>query len=185
MAVSSVLNMTRLLLTVEDDFRGRVFATLETLTWGVMMLSMMGAGAASEHYSPRTIGAWAGVLSSTTAIFWAWTDSRGRLPEPKRAAQKLRKSKSMVSRQSDMLDSLEGKVVLVTGAAKRIGRGIAGRLSDEGARVLIHYHRSELKLATRRPKPEEPSYSARTLKACPRSFRCFGTFVSGSVDWMD
>jgi MFS family permease len=85
-AVSSVLNMTRLLLTVEDDFRGRVFATLETLTWGVMMLSMMGAGAASEHYSPRTIGAWAGVLSSTTAIFWAWTDSRGRLPEPKRAA---------------------------------------------------------------------------------------------------
>ena len=86
-AVSSVLNMTRLLLTVEDDFRGRVFATLETLTWGVMMLSMMGAGAASEHYSPRTIGAWAGVLSSTTAIFWAWTDSRGLLPEPKRAAE--------------------------------------------------------------------------------------------------
>jgi MFS family permease len=86
-AVSSVLNMTRLLLTVEDDFRGRVFATLETLTWGVMMLSMMGAGAASEHYSPRTIGAWAGLLSSTTAFFWAWTDWRGRLPEPERAAR--------------------------------------------------------------------------------------------------
>lgn len=86
-AVSSVLNMTRLLLTVEDDFRGRVFATLETLTWGVMMLSMMGAGAASEHYSPRTIGACAGLLSSTTAFFWAWTDSRGRLPEPERVAR--------------------------------------------------------------------------------------------------
>ena len=42
-----------------------------------------------------------------------------------------------------MLDSLEGKVVLVTGAAKRIGRGIAARLSNEGARVLIHYHRSD------------------------------------------
>ena len=42
-----------------------------------------------------------------------------------------------------MLESLEGKVVLVTGAAKRIGRGIAARLSNEGARVLIHYHRSE------------------------------------------
>jgi NAD(P)-dependent dehydrogenase (short-subunit alcohol dehydrogenase family) len=38
---------------------------------------------------------------------------------------------------------LGGKVVLVTGAAKRIGRGIALRLAAEGARVAIHYHRSE------------------------------------------
>jgi 3-oxoacyl-[acyl-carrier protein] reductase/pteridine reductase len=33
--------------------------------------------------------------------------------------------------------------VLVTGAAKRIGRGIALGLAAEGARVAIHYHRSE------------------------------------------
>ena len=39
--------------------------------------------------------------------------------------------------------SLRGKTVLVTGAAKRIGRGIALRLAAEGARVAIHYHRSE------------------------------------------
>jgi NAD(P)-dependent dehydrogenase (short-subunit alcohol dehydrogenase family) len=39
--------------------------------------------------------------------------------------------------------SLDGKVVLVTGAAKRIGRGIALRLAAEGARVAIHYQRSE------------------------------------------
>jgi NAD(P)-dependent dehydrogenase (short-subunit alcohol dehydrogenase family) len=38
---------------------------------------------------------------------------------------------------------LSGKVVLVTGAAKRIGRGIALRLAEEGARVAIHYHLSE------------------------------------------
>jgi 3-oxoacyl-[acyl-carrier protein] reductase/pteridine reductase len=38
---------------------------------------------------------------------------------------------------------LEGKVILVTGAAKRIGRGIALRLSQEGARVAIHYGTSE------------------------------------------
>jgi NAD(P)-dependent dehydrogenase (short-subunit alcohol dehydrogenase family) len=34
-------------------------------------------------------------------------------------------------------------VALITGAAKRIGRGIALRLAREGARVAIHYHRSE------------------------------------------
>jgi NAD(P)-dependent dehydrogenase (short-subunit alcohol dehydrogenase family) len=39
--------------------------------------------------------------------------------------------------------ALEGKVILVTGSAKRIGRGIALRLAREGARVAIHYSRSQ------------------------------------------
>ena len=38
---------------------------------------------------------------------------------------------------------LQGKVVLVTGAAKRIGRGIALRLAERGARIVIHYQTSE------------------------------------------
>ena len=38
---------------------------------------------------------------------------------------------------------LAGKVILVTGAAKRIGRGIALRLGTEGAHVLVHYGESE------------------------------------------
>jgi NAD(P)-dependent dehydrogenase (short-subunit alcohol dehydrogenase family) len=45
----------------------------------------------------------------------------------------------MANAQSD----LTGKLILVTGSAKRIGRAIALRLAREGARVLIHYDRSE------------------------------------------
>jgi MFS family permease len=81
-AVSSVMNVTQLLRVVGDEYRGRVFATLETLTWGVMMLSMTGAGLASDHTDARTIGAVAGVLSSLTAVFWTWANVTGRLPEP-------------------------------------------------------------------------------------------------------
>jgi dTMP kinase len=80
--VSSVLNTTQLLTHIKDEFRGRAFATIETLTWSVMMISMMVAGVASEHYSPRTIGAWAGVLSSLTAVYWMWANATGRLPQP-------------------------------------------------------------------------------------------------------
>jgi 3-oxoacyl-[acyl-carrier protein] reductase/pteridine reductase len=42
---------------------------------------------------------------------------------------------------------LAGKVVLVTGAARRIGRSIALRLHREGARVLIHYSSSQAEAA--------------------------------------
>lgn len=38
---------------------------------------------------------------------------------------------------------LTGKTILVTGAARRIGRAIAVRLHEEGARVLLHYGTSE------------------------------------------
>jgi 3-oxoacyl-[acyl-carrier protein] reductase/pteridine reductase len=42
-----------------------------------------------------------------------------------------------------MSESVAGKVILVTGAAKRIGRSIALALAAEGARVAIHYNGSE------------------------------------------
>jgi MFS family permease len=81
-AVSSVLNVTQQLRHVSDEFRGRVFATIESWNWMTMMLSMAIAGLASTHVSPRVIGAWAGVFSSSTAVFWGWANWTGRLPEP-------------------------------------------------------------------------------------------------------
>lgn len=37
---------------------------------------------------------------------------------------------------------LQGKVVLVTGAARRVGRVIAAAAAQRGARVVVHYNRS-------------------------------------------
>jgi len=80
-AVSSVLNQAQLLRHVADEYRGRVFSTLDTLVWSTMMLSLMAAGIGSRYVGPRTIGFWAGVLSSTTAVAWAWANWSGRLPD--------------------------------------------------------------------------------------------------------
>jgi MFS family permease len=81
-AISSVLNWSLLLRHVAHDYRGRVFATNESLVWSTMMLSMLAAGIASQSYDPRVIGGVSGVLSSCTAIYWIWADRVGLLKEP-------------------------------------------------------------------------------------------------------
>ena len=81
-AVSTVLNYTRLLRHTPDRFRGRVTSTMESMTWGTMMISLTVASYYSQSHSPREIGVVAGVLSSMTAVFWAWALLTGRLPEP-------------------------------------------------------------------------------------------------------
>jgi len=82
MAVTTVLNNSQLLRHTPDQFRGRVFATLESLRWSVMIVSMGAAGVASQYTSPRTIGLIAGAFGLLTALAWAWCDWSGRLPEP-------------------------------------------------------------------------------------------------------
>jgi pteridine reductase len=44
---------------------------------------------------------------------------------------------------ADMAQALDGKVVLITGAAKRVGAAIARRLHAAGARLALHYRTSE------------------------------------------
>ena len=82
MAVTSVLNNTQLLRHTPDQFRGRVFSTMESLRWAFMIISMAAAGIASQYVSPRTIGLIAGAFGIATALVWAWMDSTGRLREP-------------------------------------------------------------------------------------------------------
>jgi pteridine reductase len=42
-----------------------------------------------------------------------------------------------------MNGKLNGKVAMVTGAAKRLGRAVALRLAEEGADIVVHYRESE------------------------------------------
>jgi hypothetical protein len=82
MAITSILNQSQLLRHTPNEFRGRVFATMESLRWSVMIVSMAAAGVASQYTGPRTIGLVAGAFGLLTAFAWAWLDWSGRLPEP-------------------------------------------------------------------------------------------------------
>lgn len=84
MGVNNVLNRTVLLTHVPDKLRGRVFTTIETMMNATMMISLGLASWASAIYPIRTIGVIAGVLSTSTALFWAWADAAGKLVEPPR-----------------------------------------------------------------------------------------------------
>jgi MFS family permease len=82
MAAASVMNTAQLLRHTPDRLRGRVFSTMESVRWSVMIVSMAAAGIASQHYGPRTIGLVAGAFGVVTALGWAWCDRGGRIQEP-------------------------------------------------------------------------------------------------------
>jgi MFS family permease len=85
MGTNSVLNRTILLTCVPDGLRGRVFTSVDALLHASMMLSMGLAGIASMTYTPRQIGVVAGLLTASTAVFWAWANAAGKLAEPERS----------------------------------------------------------------------------------------------------
>jgi 3-oxoacyl-[acyl-carrier protein] reductase/pteridine reductase len=68
---------------------------------------------------------------------------------------------------------LEGKVILVTGAGKRIGRSIALRLASEGARVAVHYGASRQEAAETAADCEGKTFQADLAKV-PEIERMFG-----------
>jgi NAD(P)-dependent dehydrogenase (short-subunit alcohol dehydrogenase family) len=61
--------------------------------------------------------------------------------------------------------SLRNRVVVVTGGAKRIGRGIAIRLAREGASMAIHYNESEMEAQATASECEALGAKATTFRA--------------------
>lgn len=81
-------------------------------------------------------------------------------------------------------DRLNGKVVLVTGAARRIGAAIVTRLHENGARVAIHYRGSSAEadeLAKR--LNADRANSAATFQADLLDTDSLAPLIEDVVDW--
>ena len=67
------------------------------------------------------------------------------------------------------LVTLDGKIALVTGAGRRVGRAIAEELAGEGAFVVLHYHTARVEaaeLASRLPRSLVVKADLRTAAGC-------------------
>lgn len=61
--------------------------------------------------------------------------------------------------------SLEGKTILITGGARRVGRSLALAAAGAGANVVIHYHRSEVEAKALQNEITGMGREAKLLKA--------------------
>lgn len=80
--------------------------------------------------------------------------------------------------------SLDNKVILVTGAARRIGAAIVTRLHSEGARVAIHYRgSSDAASSLASSLNEQRADSAVTLQGDLLQVDTIPALVQSVVDW--
>lgn len=83
-----------------------------------------------------------------------------------------------------MADTLDGKVALVTGAARRIGAAIATRLHAGGARVVIHYRGSKADAESLADSLNDlRSDSATTLQANLLDTPTLPDLIEDVLDW--
>lgn len=73
---------------------------------------------------------------------------------------------------------LNGKVALVTGAGKRLGRAVALRLAEEGAGVAVHYRESEAGARETVGEIEKAGKRAVAFGADLRSVEAIGSLVA-------
>lgn len=77
---------------------------------------------------------------------------------------------------------LKGKTVLVTGAAKRIGRAIALGFAKKGSRVLVHYHTSSQDAETLIEELKEYQGDCRSYQADLAKLSALKTMASKILD---
>lgn len=81
-------------------------------------------------------------------------------------------------------DSLDGRIALVTGAARRIGAAITELLHDQGANVAIHYRGSEAQAAELCDKlNQRRDGSARIFRADLAADGSPAALIDAVVDW--
>ena len=84
--------------------------------------------------------------------------------------------------------SFQGKNALITGSSRGIGRGIALKLAEQGARVAVHYHQNREAAEATLEKSDgsgRMDFSCKqTCASQTRSARCFKVFarnLDGSI----